>query len=125
VAVDAAGEADRVEVWSWTRLEYPIYEVLQFGYAVADVAVAREAFRMALTPRDLQELRRIGDTIVAERNRHRMTQEDVADASEVSLSTVQRMEEGRTDTGMSKYLRVARAIGVPAERIVGSGEPGH
>jgi transcriptional regulator with XRE-family HTH domain len=79
---------------------------------------------MPLTRHDLSELRRLGDAIVAERGRRRMSQEDVASAAEISLSTVQRMEEGRTDSGMSKYLRVARAIGVPAERIVGSAEAG-
>lgn len=91
---------------------------------MAYVAAAREALRMPLTRHDLSELRRLGDAIVAERGRRRMSQEDVASAADISLSTVQRMEEGRTDTGMSKYLRVARAIGVPAERIVGSAEAG-
>jgi transcriptional regulator with XRE-family HTH domain len=77
---------------------------------------------MSLSPRDTQVLRRVADTIVAERNRRRLTQEQVANASDVSLSTIQRMEEGATDTGLSKYVRVADAIGVtPSELLAGVG----
>lgn len=65
---------------------------------------------MALTPRDKQALRVVANTIVAERNRRRWSQDDLADASEVSLSTIQRMEQGDVDCGLSKYLRVARAM---------------
>lgn len=65
---------------------------------------------MALTPRDKQALRVVANTIVAERNRRRWSQDDLADASEVSLSTIQRMEQGDVDCGLSKYVRVARAM---------------
>jgi transcriptional regulator with XRE-family HTH domain len=68
---------------------------------------------MSLSPRDKQLLRHVADTLVAERNRRRLTQEQVADSSEVSLSTVQRIEEGATDSGLTKYVRMARAIGIP------------
>ena len=65
---------------------------------------------MALSPRDKQALRVVANTIVAERNRRRWSQDDLADASEVSLSTIQRMEQGDVDCGLSKYVRVARSM---------------
>lgn len=65
---------------------------------------------MALTPRDKQALRVVANTIVAERHRRRWSQDDLADASDVSLSTIQRMEQGDVDCGLSKYVRVARAM---------------
>lgn len=73
---------------------------------------------MALTPRDKQALRVVANTIVAERNRRRWSQDDLADASEVSLSTIQRMEQGDVDCGLSKYVRVARAMGLRPAVII-------
>ncbi|MCW2928787.1 MAG: family transcriptional regulator [Thermoleophilia bacterium] len=78
---------------------------------------------MPLDPRDRRDIRRVADTLVAERNRHRLTQEDVAASSGVSLSTIQRMEEGTTDCGLSKYLRVARAIGIDPRDLLDRLDP--
>lgn len=57
-------------------------------------------------------LKRIGRNIRAERARREMTQEALAHASGVAVAQVARMERGESDTGISKYVLVARAMNV-------------
>lgn len=55
-------------------------------------------------------LRRIGRNIRAERARRDLTQEDLAHQSGVAVAQVARMERGESDTGISKYVMLARAM---------------
>ncbi|WP_165817948.1 helix-turn-helix transcriptional regulator [Microbacterium sp. Gd 4-13] len=57
-------------------------------------------------------LRQIGRNIKAERARRELTQEALANVSGVAVAQVARMERGESDTGISKYVLVARALRV-------------
>lgn len=57
-------------------------------------------------------LKQIGRNIKAERARRDLTQEALAHASGVAVAQVARMERGESDTGISKYVRLARALNV-------------
>ena len=57
-------------------------------------------------------LEQIGDNLRAERSRRRLTQEAVAHISGLGTTQLARMERGETDSGITKYLRVAAAIGI-------------
>lgn len=68
---------------------------------------------------DMRVLQQVGLNLRAERARRNLTQETVARLSGLGPTQVARMERGETDSGISKYLRVARAIGIePAELFV-------
>lgn len=70
--------------------------------------------------REERLLEKIGLNLRAERARRRLTQEAVARASGLATTQVARMERGETDSGISKYLRVAHAIGMdPADLFYG------
>jgi transcriptional regulator with XRE-family HTH domain len=57
-------------------------------------------------------LKQIGRNIKAERARRELTQEALAHQSGVAVAQVARMERGETDTGISKYVSLARAMEV-------------
>lgn len=57
-------------------------------------------------------LRHIGRNIRAERARHEWTQEDLAHEAGLGVAQIARMERGELDTGIVKYVLVARALGV-------------
>ncbi len=73
---------------------------------------------MAAAARDRRVLRHVADTIVAERHRRRWSQDDLADAAEISLSTVQRIELVQSDASLTKYVRIARALGLPIAELL-------
>lgn len=60
--------------------------------------------------RDL--LRRAGRNIRAERARKEWTQDALAHASGIGVAQIARMERGEMDSGLTKYIRVARALEV-------------
>lgn len=55
----------------------------------------------------------IGANIRAERVRRNLTQEALAGRTGLAVTQLARMERGETDSGITKYVRVAEAIGVP------------
>ena len=57
-------------------------------------------------------LKQIGRNIKAERARRELTQEALANQSGVAVAQVARMERGESDTGISKYVLLARAMNV-------------
>lgn len=57
-------------------------------------------------------LRRVGRNIKAERARRELTQEALAHLSDVGVAQLARMERGETDSGLTKYVSVARALDV-------------
>lgn len=67
-----------------------------------------------LSPETLDELRRIGRTIAGIREWRNLTQEELRTASGVSYRQVQRIEGGHSDVSVSAYLRIAKALRVPA-----------
>jgi transcriptional regulator with XRE-family HTH domain len=70
--------------------------------------------------RDQMILRKVGRNLKAERARRDLTQETVARASGMYTTQVARMERGETDTGITKYLKAAWAIGMdPSELFTG------
>ena len=66
--------------------------------------------------RDQMILKRVGRNLAAERGRSDLTQEQVAARMGVQTTQYARMEQGRTDSGITKYLKAAWAIEMdPAE----------
>lgn len=62
----------------------------------------------------------IGRNIRAERSRRDLTQETVARLAGMAPTQVARIERGETDSGITKYLRLAQAIGIkPADLFYG------
>lgn len=57
-------------------------------------------------------LKQIGRNIKAERARRELTQEALANQSGVAVAQVARMERSELDTGISKYVLLARAMRV-------------
>jgi transcriptional regulator with XRE-family HTH domain len=57
-------------------------------------------------------LRQVGRNIRAERARREWTQEGLAHEAGLGVARVARMERGELDTGIIKYILVARALGV-------------
>ena len=67
---------------------------------------------------DATVLRQIGRNIRAERARRDLTQEALAHESGVAVAQVARMERGESDTGIAKYVRLARAMKVRPEVLL-------
>ncbi|WP_179651682.1 helix-turn-helix domain-containing protein [Nocardioides aromaticivorans] len=57
-------------------------------------------------------LRRVGLNIKAERARRELTQEALAHLVGIGVAQLARMERGETDSGLSSYVGVARALEV-------------
>ncbi len=68
--------------------------------------------------RDQMILRRLGRNLVAERKRHGLTQEQGADRMGVKVTQYSRMERGEHDTGITKYLKAAWAIGMTPDELL-------
>lgn len=65
-------------------------------------------------------LQQIGLNLKAERARRNLTQEALARLAGLGSAQVARMERGEMDTGITKYLRVAKALEIdPAELFHG------
>lgn len=65
-------------------------------------------------------LGQIGRNLRAERARRDITQETMAGLAGLGVTQVARMERGETDSGITKYLRLAAAIGMdPADLFYG------
>jgi transcriptional regulator with XRE-family HTH domain len=67
--------------------------------------------------RDQDILRRIGRNLAAERARADLTQEQVAARLGMQMQQYSRMERGQHDTGITKFVHAAAAIGMPIERL--------
>lgn len=65
-----------------------------------------------VTTDSVDVLKQIGRNIKAERARKELTQEALAHLAGVAVAQVARMERGESDTGISKYVQVARAMNV-------------
>ena len=59
---------------------------------------------------DAALLRQIGLNVKAERARRNLTQEGLARIAGLGPALIARMERGEMDTGITKYLHVARAL---------------
>jgi len=68
--------------------------------------------------RDQMILKRVGRNLAAERARRDLTQEQVADRMGVQVTQYSRMEQGRTDSGITKYLKAAWAIGMTPNELL-------
>jgi DNA-binding XRE family transcriptional regulator len=69
---------------------------------------------------DQSTLRAIGDNLRAERARRNLTQEQLAYRADMAVTQLARMERGEVDAGVSKFVRVAAALGAPvADLFVG------
>lgn len=69
------------------------------------------------------ERRKLGAHIQHLRRTAGLTQDEVVRRSGVDRRTYQRMEAGESDTRISRYQAVARAIGVPLAELVRVAEP--
>ena len=70
-----------------------------------------------MDPRDSELLVAIGRNLAAGRARADLTQEQVAQLIGMLGQQYQRMERGRHDTGLTKYVHAARAIGMPISEL--------
>jgi len=59
----------------------------------------------------------IGRNIKAERARSGKRQDEVAHDAQMAVAQFARLERGEVDSGVSKYVRVARALGVPVTTL--------
>ena len=73
--------------------------------------------------RDANTLYLLGRNLAAERTRRGLTQEQVAHQLDMPMQQYSRMELGRHDTGVTKYVNAAHAIGVPVARVFEGVEP--
>lgn len=66
----------------------------------------------------------VGDNIRAERSRRGWSQEQLARETGFGTTQIARMERGESDTGISKHVRVAWALGIsPAVLMQDLGSP--
>lgn len=63
-------------------------------------------------------LRRVGRNIKAERARRELTQEGLAHLAGIGVAQLARMERGETDSGLTKYVSVARALDVSPDLLL-------
>jgi len=61
---------------------------------------------------------RLGNVIRAKRTKIRMSQNELADASGIAMSNLQRRENGKIEITVSEIKRIAEALGVPAHELV-------
>jgi transcriptional regulator with XRE-family HTH domain len=61
---------------------------------------------------DTDILRRVGRNLKAERARRELTQEGLAHLAGIGVAQLARMERGETDSGLTKYVKTARALGI-------------
>lgn len=60
----------------------------------------------------------IGANLRAERARRNFSQEDLAHAAGMAVTQVARMERGEVDSGITKYVRIAQALGVEVATLL-------
>lgn len=60
----------------------------------------------------------LGDAIAATRRRRKMTQAQLADATAIPLSNLQRREDGANETTVAELERIGVALNVPSREIV-------
>jgi DNA-binding XRE family transcriptional regulator len=92
-----------------------MYVVKRYTYVVEVTARTRQPVAVDLT--DQQLLIDIGRNLAAERARRGLSQEQVARSMGVLMQQYSKMERGEHDTGITKYVRAARAIGVPVSAL--------
>lgn len=80
-------------------------------------AGARRVSLWGVDRRDSDLLIAIGRNLAAGRARADLTQEQVAQEIGMLGQQYQRMERGRHDTGVTKYVHAARAIGMPLAEL--------
>lgn len=66
----------------------------------------------------LQQRRAIGDHVRAERTRQKLTQERLAEMTDLDRKTVNRIEQGAHSTLVDHLALIARALGVPLSDLV-------
>ena len=67
--------------------------------------------------RDQMILRRLGRNLAAERQRNALTQEEVASRMGVQTTQYARMEQGLHDSGITKFVKAAWAIGMTPNEL--------
>ena len=67
----------------------------------------------------IQQRRRIGDRVRAEREYANLTQEELGHQTGIPRLTVQRIESGATDARIGWLLRIARRLHVPLSTLLG------
>ncbi|WP_242338167.1 MULTISPECIES: helix-turn-helix domain-containing protein [Anaeromyxobacter] len=65
-----------------------------------------------------EELRRLGERVREERRSRGLTQEALAEALDLSVAYVSLIERGGRNPPYTTVVAIARALGVPASRMV-------
>lgn len=68
---------------------------------------------MALETRDRRALKQVGANIRAERSRRGWSQEELGRRSDLGQQAISDFEHGKVEGGVSRYIRIAIALGVP------------
>ena len=72
---------------------------------------------MGLEELDRRALRQLGANIRAERGRRGWTQDELGYQAVLSQRSISDFENARTEGGVTRYMRIARALEVPIERL--------
>jgi transcriptional regulator with XRE-family HTH domain len=68
-----------------------------------------------------EELRRLGERIRDHRRHRGLTQENLAESLELSVAYISLIERGGRNPPYTTVVAIARALGVPAARLVTEG----
>lgn len=71
-----------------------------------------------------QELIELGERIRKRRQELHWSQERLAEKADISLNTVSRVEGGQSDMSIAVFQRLAQALGMSADQLLGEPEPG-
>jgi transcriptional regulator with XRE-family HTH domain len=63
-------------------------------------------------------LKQLGDNIRRERVAKEITQERLAELSDLDIRNVQRIEAGEIDVLLTTFIRICKALGCPLERLL-------
>ena len=71
------------------------------------------------TEKELVSLQKsFGANVRRERNRKELTQERLSELADLSLRNIQRIEAGEINVLMTTVVRIRKAIGCPAEKLL-------
>jgi transcriptional regulator with XRE-family HTH domain len=72
------------------------------------------------TPKEIQaQLKQFGANVRRERSARDMTQEVLAERSDLNLRTVQKIEAGEINLLLTTVVRLQRALGCPWQKLLG------
>ena len=68
-------------------------------------------------------LKQLGDNVRRERTAKGITQQQLAEAADLNIRNVQRIEAGEIDVLLRTTVRIRKALGCPLEKLLPKDEP--